>query len=278
MKKSNPKKILLYFMVVLILFFSLFPFYWIIVTSLQSNIELFSPKPHFLPVNPTLGNYKDILFSGEITIGRSLFNSLRVSTITTIVCIFIGSLAAYAFARLRFKGSNIILLILLLTEMLPPIAILIPFFILYSDLNLLNNWLGLVLGYTSWILPISTWILYGYFQSVPKELEEAARVDGCTRIGALFKIIFPISMPGIVATGAISFISCMGEFMFALAVTTDSRAKTLTLLLSDFSNKYTTEYGKITAASLVAVIFPLILVLIFQKQLVSGLTAGSVKE
>ncbi|MCL4416022.1 MAG: carbohydrate ABC transporter permease [Actinobacteria bacterium] len=280
--KRKTKKILkrlpLYILVLLIMIFFLFPFYWIFITSFQSTLDLFSVKPVFFPLKPTLNNYRDILFSGRLTIGKALFNSLRAAAVTTLITIIIGSLAAYAFARLRFKSSGFILISLLVTEMLPPIAILIPFFVIYSKLKLLNTWLGLVIGYTSWVLPIAIWILYGYFQSIPEDLEDAARIDGCSRIGALFRVIYPVSAPGLVATAVISFILCMGEFMFALAITTVTRAKTLPVLLGDYIYKYTIEYGKITAAAVIAVIFPIILVLIFQRYLVKGLTTGALKE
>lgn len=267
------KRILLYFLVIIYVVALLFPIYWILATSLQDAHAI-----NFIPKMLTLKNYITIFTSDRFSIVTPLYNSLRVSLSTTFICILLGVLSAYAFARLRFKGSGTLFMALIFTEMLPPIALLIPFFLLYQRLHLFNTWYGLVIGYVAWLLPITTWVLYSYFQSIPKDLEEAARADGATRVGALFKIILPVSAPGIIAATVICFMFSMGEFLFAITVATAEKAHTLTVNMNIFITKFDIEYGYLTATTIVTLLFPVILVLILQRFLIDGLTKGAVKE
>ena len=277
MSKENPifklKRVFLYFAVVFYVIAMLFPIYWILVTSFQD-----SDAVNFVPRILTLRNYITIFTSDRFNIITPLYNSLRVALSTTFICILLGVLSAYAFARLKFKGSNVLFLILIFTEMLPPVALLIPFFLLYQRLHLFNTWYGLVIGYVAWLLPITTWVLYSYFQSIPKDLEEAARADGATRVGALFKIVLPISAPGIIAATVICFMFSMGEFLFAVTVATAEKAQTLTVNMNIFITKFQIEYGYLTATTIVTLLFPVTLVLILQRFLIEGLTKGAVKE
>jgi ABC-type glycerol-3-phosphate transport system permease component len=277
MKEKSPffkfKRFLLYLIVFLYVVALLFPIYWILVTSLQDGDAI-----SFIPKRFTLANYLTIFTSDRFSIVTPLLNSLRVSLTTTAICILLGILSAYAFARLKFKGSSTLFLILIFTEMLPPIALLIPFFLLYQRLHLFNTWYGLVIGYVAWLLPITTWVLYSYFQSIPKDLEEAARADGATRVGALFKIILPVSAPGIIAATVICFMFSMGEFLFAITVATAEKAHTLTVNMNIFITKFQIEYGYLTATTIITLLFPVILVLILQRFLIDGLTKGAVKE
>lgn len=277
MRTKSPifklKRVFLYLTVTLYVVALLFPIYWILATSLQQSDAI-----NFIPKALTLKNYITIFTSDRFNITVPLLNSLRVSLATTMICIILGVLSAYAFARLKFKGSNILFLILIFTEMLPPIALLIPFFLLYQRLNLFNTWYGLVIGYVAWLLPITTWVLYSYFQSIPKDLEEAARADGATRVGALFKVILPVSAPGIIAATVICFMFSMGEFLFAITVATAEKAHTLTVNMNIFITKFQIEYGYLTATTIITLLFPVVLVLILQRFLIDGLTKGAVKE
>jgi len=258
--------------------FFLFPIYWIVITSIQKKESLFVRGLNFIPREITMINYIDLFTKGKFNVMGALFNSLRVASVTAIICILLGVLAAYSFARLKFKGSGKIFYLLIFTEMLPPISFLIPFYLIFSKINLLNTWYGLVIGYTAWLLPIITWILYGYFKSIPRDLEDAARADGCSRIGALFRIVLPVSTPGIVASGIVCFMFSMGEFLFSLTISTSQKAHTLPVELTVFLSKYGVEYGKITATAVITLIIPIILVLFFQRYLIEGLTKGAVKE
>ena len=272
------KRIFLYLWVGGFLTFFLFPFYWILNTSLQGKNSLFTKNVNFFPRDITLENYIPLFTNPELNIIKALLNSLRVSLIVAVVCIILGALGAYAFARLRFKGSKVWFTLLLVTEMLPPISFLIPFFILYSRLHLLNTWYGLVIGYVAWLLPIATWVLYGYFKTIPRDLEEAARIDGCSRVGALLRIIIPVSTPGIISAGIICFMFSMGEFIFAVTTMTQGTSRTLPVEITLFIGKFSLDYGAISATAILALIVPVLLVLFLQKYLVEGLTKGAVKE
>ncbi|MAE08934.1 MAG: carbohydrate ABC transporter permease [SAR324 cluster bacterium] len=278
LKFINRKKIILYFFLIITMAFFLFPFYWIVLTSIQPKDQLYTPTPNFIPENITIDNYINILGAGKVNIAIALKNSLIVAVSVTVICILFGNFAAYAFARLKFKGSNILFFGLIFAEMLPPVALLIPFYLIFKQVGLTNTLQGLVVMQTSWLLPIVTWILYSYYKTIPKDLEDSARIDGASKIGALMRIIVPISLPGLVSSGVICFVISMGEFMGAMAIVNVTRFHTVPLALAQFVTKYSIEYGKITASAVLAIIFPVAFVLIFQRYIVKGLTEGAVKE
>lgn len=272
------KRIMLYFFLTITMGFFLFPFYWIVMTSIQPKEQLYAATPNFIPRNINFDNYINILGAGKVNIAIALKNSLIVAICVTVICIIFGIFAAYAFARLKFRGSNIVFIALIFAEMLPPVALLIPFYLIFKQLSLTNTLQGLIIMQTSWLLPIVTWILYSYFKTIPRDLEDSARIDGASKVGALMKIIVPVSLPGMVSSGVICFVFSMGEFMGAMAIINVTRLHTLPLALAQFVTKYSIEYGKITASAVLAVIFPVVFVLIFQRYIVKGLTAGAVKE
>jgi multiple sugar transport system permease protein len=274
----GAKRLMLYFFVTLTMIFFLFPFYWILITSIQPKGQLYLPTPNFIPRNITFDNFISVLGGGKVNIVIALKNSLVVAAATTIVCIVFGIFAAYAFARLKFKGSNVVFIALIFVEMLPPVALLIPFYLIFKQLNLTNTLQGLIIMQTSWLLPIVTWILYSYFKTIPKDLEDSARIDGASKVGALIKIVVPLSLPGVVSSAVICFVFSMGEFMGAMAIINVQRVQTLPLALAQFVSKYSIEYGNITASAILAIIFPVIFVLVFQRYIIKGLTAGAVKE
>ena len=278
LKFIKRKKIILYFFLIITMAFFLFPFYWIVLTSIQPKDQLYTPTPNFIPENITIDNYINILGAGKVNIAIALKNSLIVAVSVTVICILFGNFAAYAFARLKFKGSNILFFGLIFAEMLPPVALLIPFYLIFKQVGLTNTLQGLVVMQTSWLLPIVTWILYSYYKTIPKDLEDSARIDGASKIGALMRIIVPISLPGLVSSGVICFVISMGEFMGAMAIVNVTRFHTVPLALAQFVTKYSIEYGKITASAVLAIIFPVAFVLIFQRYIVKGLTEGAVKE
>jgi multiple sugar transport system permease protein len=274
----GAKRLMLYFFVTLTMLFFLFPFYWILITSIQPKGQLYLPTPNFIPRNITFDNFISVLGGGKVNIAVALKNSLLVAAVTTIVCIVFGIFAAYAFARLKFKGSNVVFVALIFVEMLPPVALLIPFYLIFKQLNLTNTLQGLIIMQTSWLLPIVTWILYSYFKTIPRDLEDSARIDGASKVGALVKIIVPLSLPGVVSSAVICFVFSMGEFMGAMAIINVQKVQTLPLALAQFVSKYSIEYGNITASAILAIVFPVIFVLIFQRYIIKGLTAGAVKE
>lgn len=275
---QGAKRLMLYFFITLTMLFFLFPFYWILITSIQPKGQLYLATPNFIPRNITIDNFISVLGGGKVNIAIALKNSLVVAVATTAVCIIFGIFAAYAFARLKFKGSNVVFIALIFVEMLPPVALLIPFYLIFKQLSLTNTLQGLIIMQTSWLLPIVTWILYSYFKTIPKDLEDSARIDGASKVGALVKIIVPLSLPGVVSSAVICFVFSMGEFMGAMAIINVQKVQTLPLALAQFVTKYSIEYGNITASAVLTIIFPVIFVLVFQRYIIKGLTAGAVKE
>lgn len=283
LKLLQPYKVLIYILVIMIFIFTVAPFTWLIITSISPKTELFSIPPHWIPHNPTLRSYKDILFGGARTMRAahyfksSLFNSVIVAGFVTVCCLIVGSTASYSFTRLKFRGRQPLLLLILATQMIPVVAIVIPLYVVMMNLHLLDTHLGLVIAYSSFILPLVVWVMMGYFQAIPAAIEEAARIDGCSRMGVLVKIVLPLAAPGLAATGVFAFIVAWNEFFLALVFTAAS-AKTLPVLVSEFSTKFGADYVMMSTGGVLASIPPVILALIFQKFIIKGLTGGSVKE
>ena len=274
------KRITLYFLIAMVLFFTLAPFLWIIISSISTNAELLSVPVHFIPKNPTFERYIRIFTSNDsqaVLFKRGVLNSIIVSSGVTILCLVIGTFAGYAFARLKFPVKNFSQQFFLFTNMLPPIVIIISLFFIFSKLKLIDSVFGLILIYSSFIAPFVIWMMRAYFVTIPKDLEEAAMIDGCNRIGALFRIMLPLSVPGLVANGILSFLMAWEEFLFALILTTRN-AKTITVAIAEFTEKQYVDYGMMATGGVLGAIPPIIITLIFGKYIISGLTSGAVKE
>lgn len=277
----NYQKILgnigLYALVVVISLFCLFPFYFAIVTSLKSGTELFSST--LWPASPSLKNYISMFVVTEHPFGRHILNSLAVSTMVVIASLFLGVTAAYALGRIQFRGRGLLLLTVLAVSMFPQVAVLSGMFELMQAFGLYNHWWGLTLPYMVFTLPFTVWVLTTFIRDLPKELEEAAIMDGCTPWGIIVKVFLPVMWPALVTTGLLAFIAAWNEFMFALTFVLNNNDRTVPVSISLISgaDKYEIPWGKIMAAS-VLVTLPLIaLVLIFQRKIVGGLTSGAVK-
>ncbi len=267
----------LYLLVLLIAVFCLFPFYFAIVTSLKSGTELFSTT--LWPAAPSMKNYVSLFTVAEQPFGRHIFNSLGVSTIVVIVSLFLGVTAAYALGRITFKGRGFLLLTVLAVSMFPQVAVLSGMFELMQAIGFYNHWWGLALPYMVFTLPFTVWVLTTFVRELPKELEEAAIMDGCSPWGVLTKVFMPLMWPALVTTGLLAFIAAWNEFLFALTFVLDNNDRTVPVSISLISgaDKYEIPWGKIMAAS-VLVTLPLIaLVLMFQRKIVGGLTSGAVK-
>jgi trehalose/maltose transport system permease protein len=274
-RRSRGASILLWLGVVLTIVFCLFPFYWIINTSLKTGAELSSGR--LFPAHPSLDNYSSIFRNGDFT------TALRTSAIdagaATLIALVIGSFAGYALARLRFPRKFLILAILLSISTFPPIAIAAPVFKLWTDIGLYNTYLGLILPFLTFVLPLTIYILVSFFREIPKELEEAALVDGCTHFQAFRKIVLPLAAPGLVTAGLLAFIFAWNEFLLSITLTSNASRRPVSAAIAFFtgSTQFQVPIGTISAA-LVAITIPLIvLVVIFQKRIVAGLTAGAVK-
>lgn len=270
-------RILFYLLVVFVVVYSVFPFYWAVISSFKTSDALFSSHPSFLPFPFTLSHYQNV-FSGA-AFGRNLANSLVVAGGATLISLVLGVSAAYALGRLRFPPKNIVLYIVLAMTMFPQVSVLSGMFVLLRQTGLFNTFPGLILSYLLFTLPFTVWVLTGYFRGLPRELEEAAYVDGATPIQTLLRVMLPITGPGLVTTGLLAFISAWNEYLFALTFTIGNEVKTVPVAIASFggASPFEVPWGSIMAASVVVTVPLVIMVLIFQQRIVAGLTAGAVK-
>jgi multiple sugar transport system permease protein len=281
------KKVVLYVLAIGFALYLVVPFYWIVNMSFMHEADAASVPPHFLPGNPTAENYLSFVdpSTDEALVGSNavrdtpyaVLNSLVVAFSTAIVNLVLGTFAAYSFSRIQFRGSQVLLIVYLLTRMVPGIAIIIPFYLVMRTLDLLDTYGALILSYTTFALPITIWILKDYFRSVPRELEDAARVDRCGWFRMMWKVFLPISAPGLVAAAIFSFMTAWNEFMFALFMTSSISSQTIPVIAANFATDVETQVTMMAAAGVLAVAPPLVLVLICQRLIVQGMAAGSVK-
>jgi multiple sugar transport system permease protein len=258
-----------------IVVFCLFPFYWLIGISLKTGADLQSSN--LVPPNPTLDNYEAVFENPDFT--KALRNSAAVALITTITSLTVGSFCAYALARLKLRGKFVILAIVLTISTFPQIAIAAPLFKLWSDVGLFDTWTGLIIPYLTFALPLSVYILVSFFKEIPRDLEEAALVDGATHFQAFRKIVVPLAAPGLATAGILTFIGAWNEFLLAVTLTSSSKARTVPAAIAFFTGATERDvpYGSIAAASVVISVPLIVMVLLFQKRIVAGLTAGAVK-
>lgn len=264
-------------------FFIFFPILWLFSASLSTQVELFSVPIHWIPQHPTFQNYLDIFFpslavsSVPQTFAVALLNSIKIASSVTVICIIIGSFAAYALTRIPFGFNRNIQLGILATRMIPEVSLILPLFIIASGLQLINKPIVLIITYMSFALPYAIWLMAAYFQTVPVELEEAARLDGCSRLGILFRVVMPISVPGLVSTAMFVFLLAWDEFFYALIFTSTLAAKTVPVAIAEFIGRYVVNVNGMMAGGILAAIPPVLIALIFQRYIVSGMTAGAVK-
>lgn len=251
------------------------PVLWAVVTSFLPLVALTSKVPDLNPLNATFENYI-LVFDSSRDLLKGLKNSLIIAFFTSAVGLTIGSMAAYALARLNIPGSNRILLMILATQMFPGIVIAIPLFLVMSRTGLVDTHFGLIVVYLSFILPIVIWILKGFFESIPLELERAAAVDGATPIQTFRHIVLPISLPPLFATGVFAFIESWNEFFFAIIMTRID-VKTASIAIAEFSGQYRTLYGQMLASAVLASLPVVILAIIFRRFILEGFVEGAIK-
>jgi ABC-type glycerol-3-phosphate transport system permease component len=262
-------------LLVLMLVWTLVPFYWMIVTSLKKDKEIYGFEATLIPRQPTLANYTRLFKTTPFV--KYLRNSTIVALGTTITSLVFGCLGAYALARLRFPGRALIARGLVFTYLVPPALLFIPLFAVMSTLRLVDTHQGLILAYLGFSVPFCTWLLMGYFRSVPLELEEAALVDGCTRLGSLVRIILPMSLPALAVVAFFSFTQSWNEFLYANVFVNSVEVRTITTGLTLFIVEDVFFWGPMMGASFISALPPLALYLIFQRWVVKGLTLGAVK-
>jgi multiple sugar transport system permease protein len=281
--KKFLRTLLRVLLVLLVILFIYLPVAWLIISSISTRSELLSTPIHWIPQQPTFQNYISILAPGQgtsevaKTFRITLWNSLLVASSVTIIALSLGSLASYALIRLRFPFRQSMLIGILGTRMIPEISLVIPLYLFATRFGLFNSPVILIITYLSFALPFAIWLMAAFFNTIPVELEDAARIDGCNRIETLFRIIMPISAPGLVSTGLFVFLTAWDEFFFALILTSTVSAKTVPVAIAEFTGRYVVDVGGMMTGGVLAAIPPVLLSLIFQRYIVSGLTAGAVK-
>ena len=280
MQSSVSSRILIYAAAIFTAAVIIAPFLWLVISSLAAPADLLVRPLRWVPENPSLSRYAEV-FSGAggaaSTFRAAIVNSAIVATSSVLISMGVGIFGAYAFARLRFRFQRAILLLFLSTYMLPPIAILISLYLTLVQLRLLDSKLGLVLVYCSFITPFVLWIMSGYFRSIPRDLEDAARIDGCSRMGALFRVVLPLARPGLLATALFGFLLAWDEFLYALIFTSSLGSKTIPVAIAEFTGRNAVDFGMIATGGIVASLPPLAIAFLFQRYIVGGLAAGGVK-
>ena len=262
-------------LLLLMLLWTAIPFYWMVATSLKPSKEIYGYEATLIPQNPTLANYATILWDTPYML--FLRNSVTVAVASTVLSIIAATLGAYAIARLNFPGRALMARGLVVTYLVPGSLLFIPLFALFSALHLTDSLTGLTLAYLGADVPFCTWLLLGYFRSVPVELEEAALVDGCNRISALIRIVLPLALPAIVVVIFFSFTRAWNEFLYAHVFTSTNQARTITTGLANFMNEDVFFWGPLMASTIISAILPVAMFLILQRGVVKGLTLGGVK-
>jgi multiple sugar transport system permease protein len=273
--KQFVRGLWLYGLSAVFLLFTLFPIYWLLNSALKPPNQLFTFPPQYWPDSPTLQNFADALT--QTRLGRLYVNSLVISALTCAILLILIIFAAYSIARFRFRGKSIILIMFLLAQMLPAVVLLLPFYVIFSSLDLANSPWSLIITYTITNLPFCVLMMQSFYETIPVELDEAAMVDGCGRIEALLKVVLPAALPGLVATSIFGFINSWNELIYAVVFVSSSQLQTLPVGLRSMMDENRQEYGMLLAVAFLALIPSLILFGYIQRFLTTGLVSGAVK-
>jgi ABC-type glycerol-3-phosphate transport system permease component len=273
--RHMSRRTVFYVVVLVTILLNLFPFYWMVVTSLKSWAGIFTYPPTFLPLPLDLTAYREVL--EKTRFGLWVVNSVAVGVPTTIVAVLFATTGAYALSRFQFRGRGLSGMVILVTQMLPGTLLVIPIYMMFKGAGLLDSHVSLIMAYATFALPFSIWMLKGYFDTIPIELEEAALVDGCTRLGVLRRIVLPLSLPGITVTAMFAFVLAWNDLVLAITLNSNPELRTVAVGLASFVGEYGTPWGQIMAASAMGSLPILLLFLILQRYLLYGLTAGAVK-
>jgi multiple sugar transport system permease protein len=278
----NPKvsffaeRTLIYALIAVFLFITLSPLIWVLSTSLKPNTEAISFPPKLLPEDPTIENYLFVLT--DPALARSLINSFIISIGSTTLSVAVSSLAGYAFARFEFKAKNVIMSVILGLFMIPIVINIIPLYTMLANFGLLNSLVALMLTFQILIIPLNILLMKNYFETIPKELEEAALIDGCSRLGVLRRVTIPLSMPGFAIAAVLSFRFSWNEFILPVVLANRSDSMVFQVALYQFISLYRIDWGYLSAGITLSIIPVLVLMLTFQKQMIKGLTLGAIRE
>jgi ABC-type glycerol-3-phosphate transport system permease component len=273
--RSSKEAVLFYAFVILFVLVSVFPLLWVFKMSIITKSELFASPPTILPETPTGASY-DTIF-GDSRFQKGLINSTIIAGTTTVICLFFGSIAAYAIARLRFRLKSPVMTLILAISFFPHVAIIAPLFLQFRQINMINTYWAMIIPDTVFAMPLTIWILVAFFKDLPRDLEEAAKVDGATTIQAFRMVILPLAAPGVFTAAILTFIYAWNEYLIANTFAFDENTQPVTVIIPNFATIYTVDYGAQAAAAVVVTVPLVMLVLIFQRWIVSGLTAGAVK-
>jgi multiple sugar transport system permease protein len=266
--------------VAFILLWSLIPLYWALNISLQTDAQASSKPSNYLPPSPSFSNYGSLLFGNSDlaqSVRQSALNIFIECAAATIVTIVLATLAAYAFARMTFKGRKVLFYAVLATMAFPAYTTLIPLYQIMTRLGLVNTYAGIILVYVSGFLPLATWIMFNYMSSLPVALEEAGHVDGASRMQVLWHVILPLARPGVISTAIITFLFAWGQFLFPLVLSSDLSTQPLTVVIASMEGRHLVPYTLLNAAGIIAIAVPAAIALVLNRYIVSGLLAGSVK-
>ncbi len=273
--RQTLNAILFYVFLVIFVLASISPLLWVLKMSIVTKSELFAAPPTILPQTPTSAEYAQIF--SDSTFQKALINSTIIASVTTVICLFFGSITAYAIARLRFRFKSPVMTLILAISFFPHVAIIAPLFIQFTQFGLIDTYWSVIITDVVFALPLTIWLLVAFFRELPVDLEDAAKVDGATTIQAFQKVIVPLAAPGVFTTAILTFIFAWNEFLFANTFLFDESTQPVTVVIPNFATIYTVDYGAQAAASVVVTVPLVIMVLIFQRRIVSGLTAGAVK-
>lgn len=259
------------------------PVVWMFLTSIMYPKDLSATPLKLIPDQVTFSRYAQVFQDGNTSDPAYIFrialrNSAVIAVCVTVLALVFGTLASYSFARLRFRGRGSLMMLVLFTYMLPPVALVIPLYKIFNRLGFLDSKFGLVILYLSFILPFIIWSMQGFFGSISKYYEEAAAIDGANRIQTLIYIFFPIARPGAIATGILAFLMSWDEFFYSLVFTSSLSSKTIPVAIAEFNGKFTIDYGMISVAGIIGSLIPVLIAVIFQKYIVMGMSSGGVKE
>jgi multiple sugar transport system permease protein len=272
-RSESIKLVIIYGLILLSMVLSIAPIGYLLITSFKPPQLTFAIPPVWI-FEPTLQNYREVFAGG--TFVKYFLNSLSIAAGTTLLALILGSFAGYGFARFRFRGNTALRLGSLIPQMLPPITIIVPLYVLFNAMNLIDTRWALIISYLTFSIPLSIWMMTGFFADVPHELEESAMIDGCTRFGALMRVSLPIVAPGLVATAILSFIYCWNEFLYAV-ILTGRESRTLPVTITSFMTNKAILWGRIAASGSLVLIPVLLFALLAQRFLVRGLSRGAIK-
>lgn len=275
MKDKFWKTMAVYLLFILVLILFIIPIYWAVLISIKPRMEMFTAPPSWFTLHPTLKNYIHVLLNTRIPI--AFRNSLILSGSSVLLSVGLSTSAAYGFSRFHFKGDSLILLGLIVSRMLPVSILIIPIYVMINAMGMYDTFQGVIMVYTGLNIPFSIWIMKGFYDSIPRELDEAGLIDGCNNFQIFSSIIFPLTKPGLIAISIFAFFTCWNEFILSLVLTSSEYIKPISQALYGFISEQGVNWGNMMSSASLAMIPPAALFLIFQKQFISGITGGAVK-